>query len=402
MSADVPSPRSLPKEVLKDFFKFIAPPDLCILDCSRSMTGQEGEAESDLYPQEIFICQDCSPADHIQIADSDQARICADGQASHRPLALCTNCAMHCHLGNGHQRVQSIHGKHKTSCDCPETGNCKFLTPQDLRSEQIHQPPPNTYGHNYAYRFCDCDTTYDDENETDSMLQCRSCDDWYHTICLKLRSGLTSEQQTQAAVRSEAMQHLKIQRASEPLILDDDQTEPASETVQDEILQGPDDDDFAALGCVPSNIGFFVCSKCAQNKEILLRNLSQDGWNLAPGSAPKAPDQSESEEGSNGETALGTSTKRSRSASPDARVTKKSSVSVPPLPHPPTFKASQADERPADCTLPQMSPEVLDRLTDIRAGGSSRLDIFIEEGKEDDICQCEKVGAYHFCLAQRH
>ena len=51
----------------------------------------------------------------------------------------------------------------------------------------------NTYNHNFSIpspRYCICDEAYDPETEEEIMIQCLSCDDWFHEGCM---GGMPSE-----------------------------------------------------------------------------------------------------------------------------------------------------------------------------------------------------------------
>ena len=91
--------------------------------------------------------------------------------------ALCKDCAFKCHEGHD---VEDLYSKRLVRCDC---GNGRFdaeickIEPQK-HFENVH----NVYNHNFERKYCVCEGEYGDQgSESDQiMLQCISCEDWYH------------------------------------------------------------------------------------------------------------------------------------------------------------------------------------------------------------------------------
>ena len=53
----------------------------------------------------------------------------------------------------------------------------------ELKKQEIPLNLSNRYGHNFHGRFCHCDSSYDDESQGNTMIQCLVCEDWYHDCC---------------------------------------------------------------------------------------------------------------------------------------------------------------------------------------------------------------------------
>eukprot|EP00475_Leptophrys_vorax_P007055 TRINITY_DN14449_c0_g1_i2.p1 TRINITY_DN14449_c0_g1~~TRINITY_DN14449_c0_g1_i2.p1 ORF type:complete len:268 (-),score=59.06 TRINITY_DN14449_c0_g1_i2:114-917(-) len=77
-----------------------------------------------------------------------------------------------------------IFNKRQFCCDC---GNPKFknaTVPFCEFAFKSHLNAENKYGHNFAGRYCYCDSKYDEDQDT--MLQCILCEDWFHERCISV------------------------------------------------------------------------------------------------------------------------------------------------------------------------------------------------------------------------
>lgn len=102
-------------------------------------------------------------------------RTCASERGG-AAVGICGACAFHCHLA--HELIE-VGDRRQFTCDCPTLRSsvaCLCL-PGDA-GEQPLPTADNAYGHNFEGRFCACDEPYDAARDT--MLQCISCDEWYH------------------------------------------------------------------------------------------------------------------------------------------------------------------------------------------------------------------------------
>ncbi|TXT07117.1 hypothetical protein VHUM_03287 [Vanrija humicola] len=103
---------------------------------------------------------------------------------------VCYGCSISCHAG-----------EQLTRCDCPtssmvppaeaaEAGPSKSKRHCTLNPP--HQQPQlpnekNRYTKNFAGKFCRCGRDYDPLTETEAMVNCLACEDWFHESCLNLQ-----------------------------------------------------------------------------------------------------------------------------------------------------------------------------------------------------------------------
>lgn len=114
--------------------------------------------------QEVYACLDCDN------------------------VGVCYSCSIQCHAD--HSLVE-LFTKRDFTCDC---GTEKISTKKkalcNLRKNDRLDIPSytNRYCHNFKGLFCDCNQSYDPENETGEMLQCvlgvECNEDWYHDYCI--------------------------------------------------------------------------------------------------------------------------------------------------------------------------------------------------------------------------
>ncbi|XP_011495508.1 PREDICTED: putative E3 ubiquitin-protein ligase UBR7 [Ceratosolen solmsi marchali] len=92
--------------------------------------------------------------------------------------AICFACSLHCH--EGHDLVE-LYTKRQVRCDC---GNTKFGDKAcGLESSKLPVNTDNKYNQNFDGVYCICARPYPDpdETESDEMIQCVICEDWYHS-----------------------------------------------------------------------------------------------------------------------------------------------------------------------------------------------------------------------------
>ncbi|KAI5981543.1 hypothetical protein EDD15DRAFT_2183017 [Pisolithus albus] len=97
------------------------------------------------------------------------------------PRGICSSCSVACHTD--HEQVE-LFPKRNFRCDCPTTAIPHSCT---LLKGDREENTTNTYDHNFRGVFCRCSRTYDPETEQETMIQCLSCEDWFHESCLNLR-----------------------------------------------------------------------------------------------------------------------------------------------------------------------------------------------------------------------
>ncbi|PWA00287.1 hypothetical protein BB558_003670 [Smittium angustum] len=105
------------------------------------------------------------------------------------PAGICYSCSISCHSKHD---VVELFSKRNFKCDC---GTTKLLhnAPCSLKPNNIQVKSTtnknNNYNHNFWGYYCRCDTFYDPESETREMIQCFSCNDWFHDSCIGLVPG---------------------------------------------------------------------------------------------------------------------------------------------------------------------------------------------------------------------
>ncbi|XP_012279245.1 putative E3 ubiquitin-protein ligase UBR7 [Orussus abietinus] len=103
-----------------------------------------------------------------------------------RRAAICLACSFHCH--EGHELVE-LYTKRHFRCDC---GNSSFTDKKcslDPTKAPINEE--NKYDQNFDGVYCICSRPYPDPDSSDSdeMIQCVICEDWYHSKHLDIEEG---------------------------------------------------------------------------------------------------------------------------------------------------------------------------------------------------------------------
>uniref|UniRef100_A0A8C2ZCW2 Ubiquitin protein ligase E3 component n-recognin 7 n=1 Tax=Cyclopterus lumpus TaxID=8103 RepID=A0A8C2ZCW2_CYCLU len=109
--------------------------------------------------QAVFACNTCTP----NVAE---------------PAGVCLACANKCH--DGHD-IFELYTKRNFRCDC---GNGKFGEFKCLLiPAKDEDNVRNHYNHNFNGCYCSCDRPYPDTDDqaNDEMIQCVSCEDWFHS-----------------------------------------------------------------------------------------------------------------------------------------------------------------------------------------------------------------------------
>ncbi|KAJ6504117.1 hypothetical protein C8R47DRAFT_1038371 [Mycena vitilis] len=95
---------------------------------------------------------------------------------------LCSACSIACHTD--HNQIE-LFPKRNFRCDCPTAGIAHACS---LHTENEPANASNHYGQNFQAKFCRCGRPYDAKTERETMIQCLSCEDWFHESCCKLRT----------------------------------------------------------------------------------------------------------------------------------------------------------------------------------------------------------------------
>lgn len=156
-------------------------------------------------------------------------------------------------------------------CDCPTTGRspqaetsshrCRLNDPSSQPQECNQE---NKYGPNYSGKFCRCGRDYDPETETEGMLNCIACEDWFHESCLNLRPAIPV---SNADITSQTETPARAQ-------IEDD---APSEAKPDPEKINEDDDDEEVLIKSDTYDGL-ICAACVSSHGYLRSQAGRTGW----------------------------------------------------------------------------------------------------------------------------
>ncbi|XP_060869516.1 putative E3 ubiquitin-protein ligase UBR7 [Metopolophium dirhodum] len=91
------------------------------------------------------------------------------------PGAICLPCMYECH--EDHDLVE-LWTKRNYRCDC---GSDKLTSECKLEPSKPEANDRNVYNQNFKGLYCICQRPYPDSENTDEMVQCIVCEDWYHS-----------------------------------------------------------------------------------------------------------------------------------------------------------------------------------------------------------------------------
>ncbi|EIW75928.1 hypothetical protein CONPUDRAFT_146999 [Coniophora puteana RWD-64-598 SS2] len=283
------------------------------------------------------------------------------------PRGLCDACAVACHHAD-HNQLE-LFPKRNFRCDCPTTavpGACSLhrgegagIGPRSGEREKENEE--NIYGQNFWGVFCRCSRPYDARTERETMVECVTCEDWFHESCLNLRERPaprdldSADDSTKAKTTAEASNPSDGDEAKGPE--DEDlegkpansktTVETASPSDGDQAEDAEDDDDDAAsVSSLPpalltaEDFDAFVCASCVasipalkriagtRGAPIVIRDEPSGAWHtlddVSPTRTPRGQDREEADtvdvEAVDAETAgsvpASAGTKRERSVEP--------------------------------------------------------------------------------------
>ncbi|KAG8935196.1 hypothetical protein FRC01_007429 [Tulasnella sp. 417] len=171
-----------------------------------------------------------------------------------------------------HEQLE-LFPKRAFRCDCPTSTVPVHCA---LHAGTATEPPnaENQYNQNFRGDFCRCGRDYDPLTETETMIQCIGCEDWFHESCLNL-SGTTAVSRTPKASPTKAT---AVRLRSSPLPVPT--SEPSSEpdyATEDEDYEDEDEADETLL-IPPSTYDTFLCGGCVLKMPAVKR------WAGTPGS----------------------------------------------------------------------------------------------------------------------
>ncbi|KAJ7472351.1 hypothetical protein B0H11DRAFT_1352201 [Mycena galericulata] len=153
MSQEVPSGETLAE--------YVAFQDELVKEAGLALPHQFSQCSYALGPvrQAVYLCLTCPEA-----------------------RGLCSACSIACHTD--HNQIE-LFPKRNFRCDCPTTA---IAHPCTLHTVREPENASNQYGQNFQAKFCRCGRPYDAKTERETMIQCLSCEDWFHESCCMLRT----------------------------------------------------------------------------------------------------------------------------------------------------------------------------------------------------------------------
>ena len=139
-----------------------------------------------IYRQALYCCITCSKEKLKQSTAAGGSE--PDDNLLH---GVCLACSYECHANH---ELYELYTKRNFRCDC---GNSKFTNNScKLEANKDSLNTNNLYNHNFKGEYCVCNRPYpetasdnsynnDLEENSDEMLQCTICEDWFHLNHLK-------------------------------------------------------------------------------------------------------------------------------------------------------------------------------------------------------------------------
>ncbi|KAH7323370.1 hypothetical protein B0J17DRAFT_582184 [Rhizoctonia solani] len=296
---------------------------------------------------------------------------CEDGRG------VCASCSIGCHAD--HEQIELFPKRH-FRCDCPTSG---IAHPCTLRSQQPSPPklPLNTenkYSQNFfrGGRFCRCAQTYDAKRERETMVQCLSCEDWFHESCLNLR---------ERPEESESAPPVAPVAQNETTDGDDAESVISSTSLPPALLPG---DSYETL----------ICGECVGKIATLKRYAGTRGFRMVvPGEQEgefkvlgEDWEEEEVDVVGEGDQVKGAGTKRRASGTrvEDEQANKRPRAEEPTTSsdtNPPASTLTLPITSPNRCTAPPINSFAQTILADPTAHG----DVFLSVGWRERWCRCE-------------
>ncbi|KIY46539.1 hypothetical protein FISHEDRAFT_66441 [Fistulina hepatica ATCC 64428] len=157
---------------------------------------------------------------------------------------LCAACSIACHPD--HEQIE-LFPKRKFRCDCPTSAIAHACTLHTILEDENTE---NLYGQNFEGKFCRCGREYDAKTEKETMIQCLSCEDWFHESCCNLRERPPPRGNTPVPVQPES--------TTVEVSAIDDESDTSSDGLPPPLLSS-------------ENYEAFVCGACTRKIDTLVR-----------------------------------------------------------------------------------------------------------------------------------
>ncbi|KAJ7489336.1 hypothetical protein FB451DRAFT_687122 [Mycena latifolia] len=198
--------------------EYVASQDELVKEAGLALPHQFSQCSYALGPvrQAVYLCLTCPEA-----------------------RGLCSACSIACHPD--HNQIE-LFPKRNFRCDCPTTAIAHACT---LHTDA---EPPNTanqYGQNFQSKFCRCGRSYDAKTERETMIQCLSCEDWFHESCCMLRTRPDPRPPTPAPEAP-----METEGAVDDAADDDAASNASSSGLPPPLISSEDYDAFVCRACV--------------------------------------------------------------------------------------------------------------------------------------------------------
>ncbi|KAJ7705439.1 hypothetical protein B0H17DRAFT_973989 [Mycena rosella] len=179
---------------------------------------------------------------------------------------LCSACSIACHTD--HNQIE-LFPKRNFRCDCPTTAIAHACT---LHTDPAPPNAGNQYGQNFHAKFCRCGRPYDAKTERETMIQCLSCEDWFHESCCMLRARPDPRPATPAP--DERMAEAPAEAPTEAPTAD---AENAADADADDAASDASSSGLPPPLITSDDYDAFVCRACVQRIPALRRLAGTPG-----------------------------------------------------------------------------------------------------------------------------
>ncbi|KAG1725877.1 uncharacterized protein EDB91DRAFT_1167056 [Suillus paluster] len=284
------------------------------------------------------------------------------------PRGLCSSCSIACHTD--HEQIE-LFPKRNFRCDCPTTAVPHGCTLHRGLEEENRE---NSYNQNFRSIFCRCSRPYDPTSERETMIQCLTCEDWFHESCLHLRVR-PSSREASPVLENEVTDHHND--------AGDNQSEASSSGLPPPLISAEDYDAFVCSSCVHS-IDILRRYAGTQGVIMVVRDAEDSPWKKLGGIplGADAPTTTEDELLDVDDSLAAPGQKRSRTQSLHLEEPDRKKQHISPEPSSPCLA-------PAPNPIAQTISQGLQRPSDTKASLGAG-DVFLTEGWRERWCRCSR------------